>query len=109
MTAPNAKLMALEMGITTVVAAGCSSLVCFMDSTTAMTDVLDPTPHSGQASSLAACVALWRWFEQGHHWCLHMWHVSSKEEWKIHHEAHEAAKVAKIPLCPGCKVTFDFA
>ena len=65
-TTPNAELIALEMGIATAVVAGCSSLVCFMDSTTAMTDVLDPSLHSGQVSSLAACSTLWKWFEEDH-------------------------------------------
>jgi len=108
-TAPNAELMALEMGIATVVAAGCSSLICFTDSTMAMKDVLNPSLHSGQGSSLAACTTLQKWFEQDHHQRLHMWHVPSKKEWKIHHDAHEAAKAAKIPLHLGCRVTFDFA
>ena len=57
-TAPNAELMALEMGVLTTLAVGCSSLVCFMDSTLAMADLVDPTLHSGQVSSLAACTAL---------------------------------------------------
>jgi len=104
----NAELMVLEMGIATAVAAGCSSLVCFMDSTMAMTDLLDPSPHFGQASSLAACSILHKWFTDYHRQCLHLWHVPSKEEWKIHHEAHEAAKAAKIPLRPGCSISSDF-
>jgi len=60
-TAPNAELMALEMGISTVLAAGCSSLVCFTDSMVAMADLVDPSPHSGQVSSLAVCSALHGW------------------------------------------------
>jgi len=67
-TAPNAELMALEMGIATAVAAGCSSLVCFTDSTTVMNNVLDPSPHSGQVSSLAACTTLCRWLMEDHQW-----------------------------------------
>ena len=63
-TTPNAELMALEMSMATALVAGCSLLVCFTDSTTAMMDILDPTPHSGQASSLVACSRLWGWFEQ---------------------------------------------
>ena len=108
-TAPNAELMALEMGISTVVAVGCSSLVCFMDSMAAMTDLVDPSPHSGQVTSLAACGILHKWLTEDHQHILHMWHVPSKEEWKIHHKAHEAVKAAKIPLRPGCRVSFDFA
>jgi len=108
-TAPNAELMALEMGIATALAVGCSSLVCFMDSTMAMSDVVDPSPHSGQVSSLAACSALRTWLTQDPQRSIHLWHVPSKEEWKIHHEAHEAAKAAQIPLRPGCRVSFDFA
>ena len=71
--------------------------------------MVDPSPHSGQASSLAACTALRKWLTTDHRRVLHLWHVPSKEEWKIHHEAHEAAKAAKIPLRPGCRVSFDFA
>jgi len=63
-TTLNAELMALEMGISTALAGGCSSLVCFTDSTLAMTDLVDPSLHSGQASSLAACSALRAWFAQ---------------------------------------------
>jgi len=63
-TVPNAELMALEMGISTAVVVGCSLLVCFMDSTTAMTDVLDPSLHSSQISSLAVCSTLQKWFNQ---------------------------------------------
>jgi len=107
--APNVELMALEMGISTALVAGCLSLVCFMDSMAAMANLVDPSPHSGQASSLAACIALRKWLSEDLRCCLHLWHVPSKEEWKIHHEAHEAAKAAKIPLCPGCRVSFDFA
>ena len=59
--APNAELMALEMGILTALAAGCSSVVCLTDSMMAITDLVDPSPHSGQASSLAACSALRKW------------------------------------------------
>jgi len=78
--APNAELIALEMSTATALAAGCFSLVCFMDSTMAMTDLVDPSLHSGQNSSLAACSTLWHWFneDQGH--TLHLWHVPSKEE-----------------------------
>ena len=63
-TAPNAELMALEMGILTALVVGCSSLVCFTDSTLAMSDLVDPSPHSGQVSSLAACSALCVWLAQ---------------------------------------------
>jgi len=107
--APNAEPMALEMGILTALAVGCSSLVCFTDSMMVMANLVDPSPHSGQASSLAACTVLCKWLSEDHRRCLHLWHVPSKEEWKIHHEAHEAAKAAKIPLRPGCRVSFDFA
>ena len=62
--APNAELMALEMSIATALVVGCSSLVCFMDSTIAMMDLVD---HSGQGSSLVACSALWQWFLGDHH------------------------------------------
>jgi len=93
------------MGILTALAAGCSSLVCFTDSMMAMTNLVDPSPHSSQVSSLVACTALRKWLSDDHMCCLHLWHVPSKEEWKIHHEAHEAAK---IPLCPGCRVLLDF-
>ena len=108
-TAPNTELMALEMGILTALAAGCLSLVCFTDSTAAMADLVDPSPHLGQVSSLAACSALHGWFMEDQQRVIHLWHVPSKEEWKIHHEAHKAAKAAKIPLHPGCRVLFDFA
>ena len=57
-TAPNAELMALKLSISTALAAGCSSLVCFTDSTTAMADLVDLSPHSGQGSSLVVCTAL---------------------------------------------------
>ena len=107
-TTPNAELMALEMGISTTLAVGCSSLVCFMDSMVAMSNLVDLSPHSGQVSSLAACMALRGWFTGDHCCTIHLWHVPSKEEWKIHHEAHEAVKAAKIPLCPGCRVSFNF-
>jgi len=56
--APNSEFMVLEMSIATAMAVGCSFLVCFMDSTMAMLDLVDPTPHSSQNSSLAACSAL---------------------------------------------------
>jgi len=59
-TAPNTKLMALEMAISTALVAGCSSLVCFMDSMVAMADLMDLSPHLGQVSSLVVCSALWR-------------------------------------------------
>ena len=108
MTAPNAELMALELGISTALVVGCSSLVCFTDSMVAMADLVDLTPHSGQVSSLAACTALCKWFTEDHQHTLHLWHVLSKKEWKIHHETHVAVKAAKIPLCPGCRVLFDF-
>ena len=39
---------------------------------------------------------------------LHLWHVPLNTEWKVHHEAYKAAKAAQIPLCPGCRVSFDF-
>jgi len=107
-TAPNAELMALEMGISTALVVGCLSLICFTDSTMAMADLVDLSPHSGQVSSLAVCSTLHKWFTEDHGRILHLWHVPSREEWKIHHEAHEAAKAAKIPLRPGCRVSFDF-
>ena len=57
-TAPNAKLMALEMGIATALVVGCMLLVCFTDLMAAIANVLDPSLHSGQVSSLVACSAL---------------------------------------------------
>jgi len=65
-----------------------------------MAYLVDPIPQSGQASSLAACALLRKWFMEDPRRILHLWHVPSKEEWKVHHEAHEAAKAAKIPLPP---------
>ena len=100
--APNAELMVLEMSIATTLAVGCSTLVCFMDSIVAMNTLVDPSPHSGQGSSLAACMALWNWFSGDQHRILHLWHVPSKEEWKIHHDT-------QILLCPSCRTSFDFA
>jgi len=50
--------MALEMSLTTALVVGCHHLVCFMDSTVAMEALMDPTMHSDQGSSLAACLAL---------------------------------------------------
>jgi len=107
-TAPNVELMALEMSVATALVAECSSLVCFMDSTVAMANLVDLSPHSGQVSSLAACSALCTWFSGDHRHTLHLWHVPSKEEWKIHNEVHKAVKAAQIPLHPGCRVSFDF-
>jgi len=106
--ASNAELMVLEMSIATALAVGCSSLVCFMNSTVAMADLVDLSPHLGQGSSLAVCLALQKWFLGDHHHVLHLWHAPSKEEWKIHQEAHKAVKAAQIPLCPSCRVLFDF-
>ena len=60
--ASNVELMALEMSIATTLVVGCSTLMCFMDSTMAMDTLVDPSPHSGQGSSLAACMALQCWF-----------------------------------------------
>jgi len=104
----NAELMVLEMSVATALAVECSSLVCVMDSTGAMADLLDPSSHLGQGLSLAACSALCQWFMEDYWHILHLWHVPSKEEWKIHHEAHKAAKAAQIPLHPSCRVSFDF-
>ena len=106
--APNAELMALEISIGTALVVGCSTLVCFMDCTMAMSDLVDPSLHLGQGSSLVVCTALWCWFLEDQGWVLHLWHVPSKEEWKIHHNAHKAAKAAQIPLCPGCRTSFNF-
>jgi len=44
--APNVELMALEMSNATALVAGCLTLVCFMDSTSAMSELVDPSPHS---------------------------------------------------------------
>jgi len=107
-TAPNAELMALEMSVATALMAGCSSLVYFMDSTVTMSDLVDLSPHSSQGSSLAVCNALRGWFSADPTHVFHLWHISSKEEWKVHHDAHKVAKAAQIPLCPGCRVSFDF-
>jgi len=108
-TASNTELMALEMSIATALAAGCLFLVCFTDSTLAMMDLVDPSPHSGQNSSLVACSTLQHWLTGDHCRTLHLWHVPSKEEWKIHHDAHKVAKATQIPLCPRCRVSFDFS
>ena len=56
-TTPNTELMVLEMCISTTLAAGYSSLVCFTDSMVAMAGLVDPSPHLGQVSSLAVCMA----------------------------------------------------
>jgi len=97
----------IRVGVATALAAGCTSLVCFMDSMLVMSDLVDLSPHSGQGSSLAACAALHGWFSTDAAHTLHLWHVPSKE-WKVHHEAHKVVKATQIPLCPGCKVLFDF-
>jgi len=107
-TAPNAELMVLEVSMATALVVGCTSLVCFTDSMSAMSDLVDPSPHSGQGSSLAACSTLRCWFEANAAHVFHLWHVPSKQEWKVHHEAHKAAKAAQIPLHLGCRVLFDF-
>ena len=71
-TAPNVELMALELSVATALAVGCLTLVCFTDSTMAMMDLVDPSPHSSQGSSLAACSALWHWFTKDQGWTLHL-------------------------------------
>ena len=102
-TTLNAKLMALKMCIATALAVGCLSLDCFTDSMVAMADLVDPSPHSGQGLSLAVCSALCQWFSEDHQCILHLWHVSSKEEWKIHHDTHKVVKATQIPLHPSHK------
>jgi len=79
-TAPNMELMVLKISVATALVAGCSSLVCFMDSMSAMLDLVDPSPHSGQGSSLAACYALRQWFMGDVAQVLHLWHVPYKQE-----------------------------
>jgi len=69
---PNAELMALEMSIATALVAGCSTLMCFTDSTMAMDALVDPSLHLGQGSSLAACMALQHWFLEDQQHILHL-------------------------------------
>jgi len=87
---------------------GCQHLVYFTDSTHAMEALVDPSPHLGQESSLAACAVLRKWFACDPLATLHLWHIPSKAEWKVHHEAHNAAKEVNIALQLGCQVSFDF-
>ena len=94
-TAPNAELMMLELSVATTLVAGCSTLVCFMDSTSVMSDLVDPSLHFGQGSSLVACSAPHRWFLDDPWHIVHLWHVPSKE-WKVHHDTHKAAKAAGL-------------
>jgi len=41
--------------------------------------------NSGQDSSLAACAVQCRWFKWGPLVTVHLWHVPSRAEWKVHH------------------------
>jgi len=72
-----------------------------------MSDLVDSSPYSGQGTSLVVCSALCQWFLDDPWWIVHLWHVPSKKEWKMHHEAHKAMKAAQIPLRLGCRVLFD--
>jgi len=48
------------------------------------------------------------WFSGDSVVTLTLWHVSSKVEWSIHHDACKVAKAAAISLQPGCHILFDF-
>ena len=73
----------------TALAADCSHLICFADSTYGMGALVDPTLHSGQDSSLAACSALHKWFAADPQVSVTLWHIPSKVEWSICQDAHK--------------------
>jgi len=99
--------MALEMGLSAALAAG-DHVVMFTDSTLVMDQLVDPMPHSGQASSLVACSALHVWLSVDAARTLSLWHVPSHVEWSIHQDAHELASTTKIPFHLGVRVSLDF-
>jgi Reverse transcriptase (RNA-dependent DNA polymerase)/Reverse transcriptase-like len=60
-TPEEVECFSLQIGISAALSQGCSQLVVFSDSASAVETLLDPVPHSGQVFSLDACKAVRPW------------------------------------------------
>ena len=110
-TSDDAELFALALGIHHATAIpGATQIVVFSDSVNAICLALDPSLHSAQAQSIAACKSIREWLTSGDDRFITFIHVPSKLEWDLHHLAHRKASEMRIAVGnrPSC-ITLDYA
>jgi len=88
-TAPDAELYAIRAAIGKACSLpDVSNITLFTDSIASARQAMNPSVHSGQGHSLAACRTLEQWFANGGRSITFVM-VHSHFEWGPHHEAHE--------------------
>ncbi|KAF5314437.1 hypothetical protein D9619_011854 [Psilocybe cf. subviscida] len=73
-------------------------IVIFTDAIGSARDAADPSPHSGQAYSLAVCAALQDWLQGDEERTITFVDVPSALRWSLHGQAHQLATQLRVPL-----------
>jgi Reverse transcriptase-like len=107
-TPEEVECFSLQIGISAALSQGCSWLVVFSDSASAVETLLDPDLRSGQVFSLDACKAVCPWFAEDEAHTLTLWHVPSCWEWGVHKKAHDAAASVRVGAGPRPCTSRDF-
>jgi Reverse transcriptase-like len=98
----------LQIGISAALSQGCSRLVVFSDSTSAVEILLYPVPCLGQVFSLDASKAIRPWFAEDEAHTLTLWHIPSQWGWEVHKKAHDAAASVQVGVGPCPHTSHDF-
>ncbi|KAF5319438.1 hypothetical protein D9619_008864 [Psilocybe cf. subviscida] len=96
-TAHDAELLAIRSAVVQCTQYDAKRIVIFTDAIGSARVAVDPSPHSGQAHSLAVCEALQQWFQGDLDRSITFVDVPSALRWAHHGQAHAYASQLRVP------------
>ncbi|KAF5318469.1 hypothetical protein D9619_010810 [Psilocybe cf. subviscida] len=97
-TAHDAELYAIRSAVVQCTQHDAKRIVIFTDAIGSARVAVDPSPHSGQAHSLAVCAALQGWLQGDEERTITFVNVPSALRWSLHVQAHQYATQLRVPL-----------
>ena len=99
-TAPNAKLVFIHLGIAKATSLDVDCIVVITDSLSSAKKALNPSHHSGQSESIAIAHLLQPFFNQNSSNKIKLWVCPSKARWHLHAIVVDDAKTTIVPSTP---------
>ncbi|KAF5318585.1 hypothetical protein D9619_010813 [Psilocybe cf. subviscida] len=97
-TAHDAELYAIRSAVVQCTQHTAKRIVIFTDTIGSARVAVDPSPHSGQAHSLAVCAAIQDWLQGDEERTITFVDVPSALRWSLHRLAHQHATQLRVPL-----------
>ncbi|KAF5321476.1 hypothetical protein D9619_001127 [Psilocybe cf. subviscida] len=106
-TVHDAELYAIRSAVVQCTQHDAKQIVIFTDAIGSAHVTVDPSPHSGQAHSLAVCAVLQGWLQGDKEHTITFVDVPSSLRWSLHGQAHQYATQLRVPLRRDPALTFN--